>query len=140
MKHMIKHLTGFVGIIALSVIMACSFAACEQEPDPFEIPAELKGTTWVHRDGDTISFDTTNVKVKTQLGIERTFTLKETSSVNGNDVDLTILYFNLDNKIIDTITCHSGVVNMVNLCGINKAGNWYLYNPNDVIEDENVDK
>jgi len=141
MKRMIKHLTGFGSIIAISAIMACFLAACEQEPElVIEIPTELQNTVWLHRDGDFLSFDITNAAIKESLGIEKKYMLKETSFVNGGNVNLTILYFNLDNKLIDTITCRNGIVNIVNLGGINKADNWVFYDPHEFVEDETFEE
>jgi hypothetical protein len=125
MKNLIKHLTSLFGIIALSAIIVCSFASCKDEPEDSgpsaSIPEELRGTTWVHRDGDSVSFTKSKATVKPQNGSEQTFTIKDISSIDQSGIKQTILYFNLDDKTKDTITFRNGEISMVNLGGVAKS-------------------
>ena len=135
MKKVTKRFSIFFGIIALSAIIVCFCVSCEQEPNDTnpdaEIPAELQNTTWYHREGDSISFDKTKVTVKTQSGTEQSFTVKETSSFNEGGYNQIILFFNLDNKLTDTITYRNGEITFVSLGGVNKADYWSMDDPND---------
>jgi len=119
MKNVTKLFTILFGIIAISAVMIMSFTACQNEPeDDPEIPKELRGTTWLHRDGDSVSFTKDTATVKPQGGSEQTFTLKDIEVLDT--INTTTMYFS-DKKLSDYIVMRDHVITSVTLGGIAKA-------------------
>jgi hypothetical protein len=126
------------GIIALSAIIACSFASCTDEPDdsnpPAAIPEELRGTTWVHPDGDTVSFTKDKATVKPANGNEQAFTVKKCTV--QDEIKTTTMYFS-DGQLSDYIVMRNHVITSVALGGVAKS-NFQKNNTtqyNDVVQD-----
>jgi hypothetical protein len=133
MKNLTKHLTSLFGIIALSAIMVF-FVTCQQEPetekkpDP-KIPSEFQNTTWQNKNGDTLTFSETTIKIKVSSG-EYTYTLKE--SVYIKEQDWSVLYFKNTDQL-EAITVQNQKVNLVNF---NCIGQSYRGGLNQWTEDD----
>jgi hypothetical protein len=136
MKTKINLFSALFGIIALSAIIVFLPVSCSNDPeDPppaKEIPAELRNTTWV-KDGDSVTFTKTTVKVKPANGSEQTFTLK--NSVTVEEINQTTFYFS-DDKLSNYIVLRDNTITSVNLGGVNKSNFVKDYGSGNVQHDD----
>jgi len=121
MKKITPFLFTLFGIIALSAIMVCSFAACGGGGggDPV-IPAEYRNTKYQHAEGATLELTTDKVVITLANGTKTTYSFTEIKMVNGN----TVLQFNTNSNIAGLITIKDGEIIGIVFPVLTKSGGW----------------